>query len=447
MSTEDVELAYENASAGSIVLLTTGTYTGTEMGSTGGGIRKPVNLQCIHNVDSCVFDGEDDRRCLYVYEVDDVTIKLITFTSGDANGGTDEDSNGGGILIKNSNVLLMLVKVTNNHAENEGGGISIVGKMSDTTNLFGCTFSSNTAVGDGNDLSLWTGTANFNGCPIGYSKVSEASMDVSVAPFSTHSGEKRSYTCQPCNIGKYQDQVDENSCISCPNGFVTVSTASSSVGDCNVCQTSVFVYDDESYCLCPTNNIEGGYEKTPTGETLVLSEGSYIGETFGDLCSVCSIRKAITIGCKGDDNCIFSGEGNHRCASVRHVNGGDAQVTFIKLKFNNGQVSGPGGALFVYDSTVDIVMSIFNNNHSGGNGGAIFVTMASSAVDIIGCSFLSNSASSGQGPDVYSNSATVNFVGCPAGHYGEAGNDIDDYSDGGTTSGVGSSYSCSACVR
>ena len=69
-------------------------------------------------------------------------------------------------------------------------------------------------------------------------------------------------------------------------------------------------------------------------------------------------------------------------------------------------------------------------------------------VDLLGCTFSGNLATSYYGGDIYNNFGTVNIDGCPAGFSGAAGA-LDTHIDwnGGTITGERKSYSCSACVR
>ena len=66
-------------------------------------------------------------------------------------------------------------------------------------------------------------------------------------------------------------------------------------------------------------------------------------------------------------------------------------------------------------------------------------------VDLLGCTFLGNTAPNGD--DISSYGGTVNIDGCPAGSSGAAGAALDTSNDGGTITGKRKSYSCSACVR
>ena len=67
-----------------------------------------------------------------------------------------------------------------------------------------------------------------------------------------------------------------------------------------------------------------------------------------------------------------------------------------------------------------------------------------STLDLVGCTFLENSATYG---DDIRNWGTVNIDGCPAGSSGAAGAALDTFNNGGTITGEAKSYSCGACVR
>ena len=68
-------------------------------------------------------------------------------------------------------------------------------------------------------------------------------------------------------------------------------------------------------------------------------------------------------------------------------------------------------------------------------------------LDLVGCTFLENSASY-RGGDLYTYESTVNIDGCPAGFSGAAGAALDTYKNSwATITGEAKSYSCAACVR
>ena len=72
----------------------------------------------------------------------------------------------------------------------------------------------------------------------------------------------------------------------------------------------------------------------------------------------------------------------------------------------------------------------------------------SGTLDLVGCTFLENSATNDGGDIRITSGGTVNIDGCPAGSSGAAGAALDAFNDdGGTITGEAKSYSCGACVR
>ena len=78
-------------------------------------------------------------------------------------------------------------------------------------------------------------------------------------------------------------------------------------------------------------------------------------------------------------------------------------------------------------------------------GGGVFVS--GGTLDLVGCTFLENSATNDGGDIRITSGGTVNIDGCPAGFSGTAGAALDTFNDGGTMTGEAKSYSCGACVR
>ena len=91
MATEQLELGYDNTASGGTLVLLQGTYTGSRMGNDdrgnrGGsnGLRKALTVECTEG-HVCLFDGEEDHRCLTIMFVDEpefVTLKRITVANG-----------------------------------------------------------------------------------------------------------------------------------------------------------------------------------------------------------------------------------------------------------------------------------------------------------------------------------------------------------------------------
>ena len=73
--------------------------------------------------------------------------------------------------------------------------------------------------------------------------------------------------------------------------------------------------------------------------------------------------------------------------------------------------------------------------------------VVSSTLDLVGCTFLDNSANSG-GPDLYLKSSTVNMNGCQAGFSGTVGAALrKNINSASAIYGTAQSYLCNVCER
>ena len=85
----------------------------------------------------------------------------FTITAGLANGSTNEQKNGAGILINQGTVLINGCIIKGNEATNDGGGISI---ESATPIITDCTITQNTASGGGAIFTLFDAAPEITGC-------------------------------------------------------------------------------------------------------------------------------------------------------------------------------------------------------------------------------------------------------------------------------------------
>jgi predicted outer membrane repeat protein len=126
-------------------------------------------VKCVEDNASCVLDGENARRVMYVYGTGSGTLILraLTFNKGYAD-------TGGGVYVAWGAILdLELLVFSNNRATDSewgGGAISVDGSVN-TVNVYGTRFIGNTAdSGDGDDIYNYYGTITIhNMCPSPYS--------------------------------------------------------------------------------------------------------------------------------------------------------------------------------------------------------------------------------------------------------------------------------------
>jgi hypothetical protein len=126
-------------------------------------------VECVEDNASCVLDGENARRGMYVYGTGSGTLILraLTFDKGYA-------THGGGVSIGGGAIVdLKLCIFSNNRATRSdlGGGAIYIASTGGTFNVYGTSFIANTAAtGDGDDVFNNGGTiTTHNTCPSPYS--------------------------------------------------------------------------------------------------------------------------------------------------------------------------------------------------------------------------------------------------------------------------------------
>jgi len=135
------------------------------------------------------------------------------------------------------------------------------------------------------------------------------------------------------------------------------------------------------------------------GDTVRISES---GKTI-ELTRGLSINNSITI--EGNGVTITKSDSN---ADFQLLNINYATVTISRVWFKNGNYSGDGGAVYNYYGNVTFESCIFSGNKSNNYGGAIsgIGSMYIGSLDIKGCTFYNNSASSA-GTIYYSGTLTL----------------------------------------
>jgi predicted outer membrane repeat protein len=126
-------------------------------------------VKCVEDNASCVLDGENARRGMWVQGTGSgtLTLRALTFDKGYAD-------IGGGVLIFYGAIMdLELCTFSNNRATDSytGGGALYVEGSGTTVNVYGTSFNGNTAdSGNGDDVYRLGGTITFhNTCPSPYS--------------------------------------------------------------------------------------------------------------------------------------------------------------------------------------------------------------------------------------------------------------------------------------
>jgi predicted outer membrane repeat protein len=127
-------------------------------------------VKCVEDNASCVLDGENQRRGMYVQGTGSGTLILraLTFDKGYTT------YPGGGVYIEDGAIVdLELLVFSNNRATNSGlgGGAIYVISIETTVNFYSTSFNGNTAdSGNGNDIYKYSGTITIhNTCPSPFS--------------------------------------------------------------------------------------------------------------------------------------------------------------------------------------------------------------------------------------------------------------------------------------
>ena len=120
------------------------------------------------------------------------------------------------------------------------------------------------------------------------------------------------------------------------------------------------------------------------GATFHLAAGTYNWGTGAAISMNESETISFTI--KGESGTIFTGDGDHRILLL----GGNMNVTFDGITFDNGNVDGNGGAVSIANGQWKFTGCTFSGNEASGNGGAI--DLSGGSVSIYKTTFNGNNA-------------------------------------------------------
>ena len=194
---------------------------------------------------------------------------------------------------------------------------------------------------------------------------------------------------------------------------------------------------------CTTAAVATCFGMTSNGDEIELSAGT-LSSTDGinSWARLTLQNKHASIACSADGGaCVLQGATGKTVVFI-YNNGGTSTLKGLTIK--DGDVSGWGGGLYVYNSNVILILIDFIDNAASIGGGAINIYSGSSTATLYGCSFARNTASSG--PDVYNYQKTVVINPCPAGHATTQGSALSNYNkSGGTMTTPAYSYTCEAC--
>ena len=142
-------------SNGAIVLAAQGTYIGAPYADSDNVYRIDdiyFSLICSSSPHSCILDGADSRRIMYISRTSSQTLTIAGMTFKDGSTGT-----GGGMFIGSSALVsIQTCKFVSCYANGDGGG-AIYARA--TVNIYTTTFADNSAAwgGVGNDIATFSG--------------------------------------------------------------------------------------------------------------------------------------------------------------------------------------------------------------------------------------------------------------------------------------------------
>jgi len=164
-TTAGVAACFASASSGDELELAAGTLSSTD--GIHGYVQlslwnKYASIACSADGGACVWQGATGKRVVYIINGGTSTLSHLVVKDGDPPSGNF----GGGLLVQNSNVVLILVAFIDN-AASYGGAIFVYSNGSSSVTLHGCSFSGNTASESGPDVYNNQETVAIGGCPEG----------------------------------------------------------------------------------------------------------------------------------------------------------------------------------------------------------------------------------------------------------------------------------------
>ncbi len=153
-----IDMIYADSLQTHSIFISAGTYSSSTNGES-----FPIQIHCATNYVSIIgaengetiLDANHQNRVFTITNLTESTIKNLRVINGFA-------SNGGGINLSNSSPTFEKVSVTNNFANNFGGGI-YCGKFSDPE-LINTTISENSAVSNGGGIYCFFSDPYFQNC-------------------------------------------------------------------------------------------------------------------------------------------------------------------------------------------------------------------------------------------------------------------------------------------
>ncbi|GMH82099.1 hypothetical protein TrST_g9744 [Triparma strigata] len=408
---------------------------------------------------TCVLDGESTRRVMKILGTDNskLTIKSLTFMNGEA-------TVGGGIFIAEgakvdlAHIIFSGCKATQ---DDLGGGAIYVASFVTDVNVYGTFFTGNIATSsNGNDI--------YNDPVVvtaGCDEYSEADCDDSdsdsdpatitiynscLSPYESNTPTQG----QPLNYGG----VVGGSLFS----YLNCADVQHIVND----QTELFDKVSNGYYSYSWGLTNVGNSIMGHGETTVMAVANYQCSDSGDWRGECATDhnaersimlypSALTgkIKCTNDDaSCVLDGESTRTVMYVEGDIGRYTELTLRAITFKDGNGDDGGGIILANSAMVYLEICTFSRCKatSISTGGGAINAGSGSRVDVYGCTFFGNIATSQNGDDVYNNpypdEATIEFHNtCPSPYDSSTPFQWTALSIHGTVGGTTNSFLCFTC--
>ena len=166
-TTSGIATCFADSSNGDEIEISPGTMSSTDGLLSSAQLKlasKYVSIACSNAIgEACIWQGATGKRVVSIQSNGGTTtLSFLVIKNGDAS-----DSNGGGLYLSNSNVVLIVVSFIDNAASSHGGAIYVYYSGSSSLTLHGCSFSGNTATETGPDIKNTQQTVVIGGCPAG----------------------------------------------------------------------------------------------------------------------------------------------------------------------------------------------------------------------------------------------------------------------------------------
>lgn len=228
--------------------------------------------------------GGDSTRLIRIMQTDSVVISGLSLTRGQSPAGED----GGGILVEGSLQLLNCI-LTDNHADDDGGGVSV--QENAAAYLDSCTISNNSCGDDGGGLRVFNGSLTIRNTTVsnnfspsfGGGLSSSGTVEIEASTFSENqaNGVGGGIRCFGGSLSILNSTFDHNTSDNHGGGIST--TVDSDLNFCTIVNNTTVNTGGglrSSGANCTIENTLIANNAAPTGPDLAINGGSYISNGF-----------------------------------------------------------------------------------------------------------------------------------------------------------------------